>query len=293
MNPFGGVFANTSPIDLMPSGPRFLISASLAIAAALAGCGKGPAAPAAPANYGEAMILAAKQLALNRWSDVFAACDLAFKYADRDGDTKVIPAAECVGESAARMGKPGLALPHLQRLFQAYPGMLRASSGRHRLANNDGVLLIEQGRREQGIAVLRDALEVYAGSPYYLGASRSFPARAMLVKNLARAWYETASDPEARAWVREQGAAFLEHMERNERGVHLSMGASSAMRALVEIGRRQALPETPAWEAMANAWEPLEAEIDAQNPQIARGCETLPLRELLLEVCMRELSPPA
>ncbi len=114
----------------------------------------------------------------------------------------------------------------------------------------------------------------------------------MIVKNLARAWYETASDPEARAWVREQGADFLAQMEGQERSVHLRMGASSAMYSLVLIGRRQALPETPAWEAVARAWEPLEAEIDARSPQFARGCDNVPLREILLEVCMRELEGP-
>jgi tetratricopeptide (TPR) repeat protein len=265
----------------------------LAIVAALAGCGRGPATPAAPANYGEAMTQAAAQLALNRWSEVFASCDQAFRYADREGNAKIISATECVGESAARAGKPALALPHHERLFEAYAEMLRSSSGRHRLANNYGVLLIQQGRREQGIAVLRDAMEVYASTPYHIGSWSSFPARAMIVKNLARAWYETASDPDAKAWVREQGNAFLEHMERSERSVNLSMGAAAAMRALVEIGRRQALTETPVWEAKAREWEPLEAEIDARSPQLSRGCENLPLRELLLEVCMRELKPPA
>ena len=267
--------------------------ASLVVAALVAGCGRGPAPPAAPANYADAMTQAAKAWAANRWSEVFAACELAFRYADRDGDGKVIPAVECVGESAARLGKPDLALPHHERLFGAYADRLRQASGRHRLANNLGVLLIRNGRRDQGIAVLREALEVYAGTPYHIGSWHSFPARAMIVKNLARAWYETASDPEARAWVREQGADFLEQMQGQERSVHLRMGASSAMDALVLIGRRQANTDTPAWEAVARAWEPLEAAIDARSPQLARGCENLPLREILLEVCMRELAPPA
>jgi tetratricopeptide (TPR) repeat protein len=270
---------------------RFL--ASLAIAALVAACGRDPGPPAAPASYAEAMTQAAKAWASNRWSEVFAACELAFRYADREGDAKVIPAVECVGESAARLARPELALPHHERLFEAYADRLKQASGRHRLANNLGVLLIRKGRREQGIAVLRDALEVYAGTPYHIGSQHSFPARAMIVKNLARAWYETASDPEARAWVREQGADFLEQMQGNERSVHLRMGASGAMDALVRIGRRQANTDTPAWEAVAREWEPLEAAIDARSPQLARGCEDLPLREILLQACMRELPPPA
>jgi hypothetical protein len=266
---------------------------SLAIAVLVAACGRGPAAPAAPASYSDAMTLAAKAWTLNRWSEVFAACELAFKYADREGDAKAIAAVDCLGEAAARMGKPGLALPHHERLFEAYADRLKYASSRHRLANNLGVLLIQQGRREQGITVLREALEVFAGTPYHIGSQQSFPARAMIVKNLARAWYDTASDPEARAWVREQGAAFLEQMQGHERSVHLLMGASSAMDSLVLIGRRQANTDTPAWEAIAREWEPLEAGIDARSPQFARGCENVPLREILLEVCMRELKPPA
>ena len=140
--------------------------------------------------------------------------------------------------------------------------------------------------------MLRDALEVYAGTPYHIGSWHSFPARAMIVKNLARAWYDTASDPEARAWVREQGADFLAQMEGQERSVHLRMGASSAMYSLVLIGRRQALPETPAWEAVARAWEPLEAGIDARSPGLARGCGDIALREILFQSCMLELEGP-
>jgi len=269
--------------------PVAMVLALLVVSA----CSRAPSGPAEPANYHEAMALAGKQWALNRWSEVFAACDRAFKYADREADAQVIGAAECTGEAAARMGKPELALAHLERLFEAYAERLRMASGRHRLANNLGVLLVRAGRREQGIAVFRDALEVYAGTPYNIGGWQSFPARAMIVKNLARAWYESASDPEARAWVREQGAAFVEHMQTHAGSVHLSMGASSALDALSRIGRRQAITDTPVWEAKAREWEPLEAEIDARSPQLARGCENLALREAFLEVCMRELEPPA
>lgn len=259
---------------------------------ALTACGRAPPGPAEPASYHEAMTIAAKQWALNRWSEAFAACDRAFRYADREGDAKAIGAAECVGEAAARMGRPELALPHLERLFEAHAERLRMASGRHRLANNLGVLLVRAGRREQGIAVLREALEVYAGTPYHIGAWHSFPARAMIVKNLARAWHDSASDREARAWVRQQGAEFLAHMETHAGSVNLSMGASSALDALALIGRRQALVETPAWEAKAREWEPLEAAIDERSPQLARGCENIALREVFLEACMRELPPP-
>lgn len=271
---------------------RLRFTACLAIALFAAACGRGPAAPAAPASYPEAMDQAAKAWRQNRFGEVFAACEMAFRYADRDGDSKAIGAAECVTESAARMGKPELALPHLERLFEAHAERLMVASNRHRLANNRGVLLIRKGHRDQGIAVLREALEVYAGTPYHIGSRHSFPARAMIVKNLARAWYESASDPEARAWAREQGADFLRQMEGQENSVHLRMGASSAMYSLALIGRRQALTETPAWEAVARRWEPLEAGIDARSPYLARGCTDVALREILFQACMLELEGP-
>lgn len=273
--------------------PPFLaLLAFLVIAVLAAACGRGPAATAAPASYSEAMDQAAKAWMKNRFSEVFAACEMAFRYADREGDSKAIGAAECVSESAARMGKPELALPHIERLFEAHAERLMVASNRHRLANNRGVLLIRKGHRDQGIAVLREALEVYAGTPYHIGSWHSFPARAMIVKNLARAWYESASDPEARTWVREQGADFLRQMEGQEGSVHLRMGASSAMYSLALIGRRQALSETPAWEAVARAWEPLEAGIDSRSPYLARGCGDVALREILFQACMLELEGP-
>lgn len=76
-----------------------------------------------------------------------AACDRAFKFANREGEAKIISATECVAESAARMGMPDLALPHHEGLFGAYAETLRSASDRHRLANNYGVLLIEAIKR--------------------------------------------------------------------------------------------------------------------------------------------------
>ncbi len=263
-----------------------------AAAMLLAACGRAPSGPAEPASYDEAMKLASTKWELNRWAEVFAACDTAFRYADRAGGTGAITAVDCAAEAAARMGKPELALPHYERLFEAYPERLRTASSRHRLANNYGVLLIERGRRAEGIARLEWAMQAYAGTTYSITGYGSFPARAMIVKNLARAYYATASDPAIRAWVREQGTMLSEHMEGGTRGTHLSMGASSALQALVEIGRRQANTDTPAWEAKVREWEPVEEEIAATHPNLARVCESIALRTTMLETCMREVAPP-
>ena len=140
--------------------------AAVAIAASMAGCSRSPDPQAAPANYEQAMTQASMHWELNRWSEAFAACDQAFRYADRMNDDKAIRAVECAAEAASRMGRPELALPHYGRLFEAYPEKLRTASGRHRLANNYGVLLIERGRRAEGIARLEWAMEAYAGTSY-------------------------------------------------------------------------------------------------------------------------------
>jgi hypothetical protein len=266
--------------------------ALLAAAAMTGGCGRGPAPARGPATFEEAMAEASRQFQLNRWQEAFTACDIAFKHADRAGTTGVITATDCAAVAAARLGRPGLALPHHERLFAAHAERLRNASGRHRLANNFGVLLIEAGRRQEGIARLEWAMEAYAGTPYHIAAYGAFPARAMVVKNLARAWYETASDPAVRAWVQEQGTWLQEHMDRNRNGVNLSMGASSALDAVATIGRRQANTDTPAWEARVREWEPLEEGIAATNPGLAAACESVEIRGTVIAACMRELPPP-
>lgn len=70
------------------------------------------------------------------------------------------------------------------------------------------------------------------------------------------------------------------------------MGAASAMQALVEIGRRQASTDTPAWEARIREWEPLEEAVAATHPGLARVCESNPLPTTMMEGCMREVAPP-
>lgn len=260
---------------------------------AVAGCGRESAAPVGAVNYDEAMLQASRLWELNRWSEVFAACDRAFRFADRDGDAKAIRALECAAEAAVRAGKPALALAHYDRLVEAYPEKLRTANGRQRLANNHGVLLIEQGHKAQGIARLEWALLDFAFADYATSGYRFFAMRSTIVKNLAHAYYDTASDPVIRAWVQEQGTLLHDHMDPQVRGAQFAMGASSALAALVVIGRRQANTNTPAWEARIREWEPLEAEIAARHPGLDRACESVPLRTTMMESCLREVKPPA
>ncbi len=263
-----------------------------ALAILLAACGRGPAAPAEPASFDEAMKLASTKWELHRWSEIFAACDTAFRHADRAGDRRAALAVDCAAEAAARMGMPELALPHYQRLFAAYEDSMRTRSGGQRLANNYGVLLIGRGRRDEGVARLEWALDTYAGIPWSSTGGRAFTTRATIVKNLARAYYETASRPAIRAWVQENGSMLKEHLERNRGAAHLAMGGASALDALSAIGRRQANTETPAWDAMAREREPLEAEVAATHPELSEACEDIPLRTTVMRACMRELEPP-
>ncbi len=274
------------------TGPmRMGMAALAALAALLAACGRGPPAPAEPASFDEAMKLASTKWELHRWSEVFAACDAAFRYADRGGERRAILAGDCAAEAAARMGKPELGLPHYQRIVEVHGESLRTHSGGQRVANNLGVLLIERGRRDEGIARLEWAAETYTGIPYASTFGRTFTTRATIVKNLARAYYETASRPEVRAWVHEQGTMLRDHLELNAGSAHLAMGGSSALDALATIGRRQADMDTPAWEAQARAREPLEADIAATQPHLMQACEDIPLRTTVMQACMRELAP--
>jgi hypothetical protein len=238
------------------------------------------------------MKLASTKLESARWNEVFSACDNAFRHADRAGDQRALLAADCAAEAAARVGKPALALPHLRRVFEAYEDRLRHFGSRQRLANNYGVLLIEAGKREQGIAQLEWALETYTGIPYSSTSQAAFTARVAIVRNLARAYYPTASEPIVREWVQEQGSLLAEHVERNAKAPHLLMGAASALDSLSTIGRRQANTSTPAWDRAAAELEPREAEIAASRPELAQACENIALRTTILRACLRELAPP-
>ncbi len=267
--------------------------AGLCLALAVAGCGRGADAPAGPATHEEAMTLASKAWELNRWTEVFAACEKAFALAEKERGAGVVRATECATEAAARAGRPAIALPLLERLAETHAERLRTASGRLRLANNHGVLLIEQGRRAEGVARLEWALRDFEGASYATSGASTFKLRAALVANLARAYYATASDPAVRAWVEEQASFLHDHMDPKVRGAQFAMGAAAALDALVAIGKRQANTNTPAWEARIRDWEPLEEEIAAKAPHLARPCEDVPLRTTVMEACLRELAPPA
>jgi hypothetical protein len=91
--------------------------------------------------------------------------------------------------------------------------------------------------------------------------------------------------------VQEQGTMLAEHMARNAGSAHLAMGAASALDALSTIGRRQANPDTPAWDRAVSEREPLEDAFASRHVHQGRACEDIALRTTLLRACMRELAP--
>jgi tetratricopeptide (TPR) repeat protein len=267
--------------------PLGALGIAIALAAALGACSRGPGGPA---SYDEAMRPVSGLWTLSRWGEVFALCEHAFRHGEKDGQGRAVLALDCLGESSARQGKPERALPYFNKFFKDDRKQLEQVDARARLANNHGVLLIESGKREEGLARLREAFEAVEDEPVNVFSASYASSRAMVVKNLARAYYDRASEPTVRSWVREQGEWYRDYMQVNAPVGRVKVGPAAALEALVAIGRRQANPDTPAWEAQIREWEPLEDAIVSHTPTSARACETSPTG---LEVCLRELKPPA
>jgi hypothetical protein len=117
-------------------------------------------------------------------------------------------------------------------------------------------------------------------------------ARAIVVKNLARTYYESASDPEVRAWVEQQAAWYLEYMEQHAGNAGSGVGSAAALDALSLVGKRQANTSTPAWDAAAREWEALEERVTSYEPLKAKICDRQPLGDIQMDLCMHELKPP-
>jgi hypothetical protein len=260
--------------------------ATLALFCALAACSRGPAGPE---SYEEAMRPVSELWTLSRYGEVFARCEHAFRHGEKEGQGRAVIALDCLAESAARQAKPERALPYFDKFFRDDRKQLEQAGASYRLANNHGVLLVESGKREQGIARLREAFDAVADEPPNVFRSNSASPRAMVVKNLARAYYGMASEPAVRAWVQEQGEWYRQYMQASAPVGQVKVGPASALEALVIIGRRQANLNTPAWEEQIREWEPLEESIVAHTPSSARTCEKVPPG---LEACLRELKAP-
>ena len=258
----------------------------LAAAATVGACSR---TPAGPANWSEAMAPVRNLWTLSKWSEVFNVCEKAFPLGEKEGQGRGVMALDCLAEAAARQGKPEKALPHYEKFFNDGAAQLQQVDATYRIANNHGVLLVEAGKREAGIARLRQALEAVTDDDVPPGGRNFGMPRALIVKNLARAYYDRASEPQVRAWVVEQGEWFRDYIESRKRGGPYAVGAGGALEALVAIGRRQANLDTPAWEALLREWEPVEERLYTQNPTLLRTCET---NAINLEVCLLEVKSP-
>ncbi len=267
-----------------PTRPRTALS-PLVLVVLLAGCSP-PPPESLLAKAGTAMFQ-------QRWVEAFKLCDGAFQAADKAGNSAAaIAAAECAAHAAAESGKPADALPHYARLFAAHDATLPVLA-RMRLVANHGVTLIEAGKREAGIAQLRQALDKDLPSSAEGGRWSPDTARAILVKNLARAYYDRASEPAVRAWVQEQADWFMEFSERHARASGGGIGFAAAFEAVSAVGRRQANTATPEWDAVIRQWEANEQAVIGHSYDKGKVCESIAYSEYSIYFCLRELKAPA
>lgn len=224
-----------------------------------------------------------------RWADVRDLCEKAFARADKAGNAaEAVETGDCAIEGATRTGKPEKALPVYAKLFGPYESKLGATS-RFRLANNYAVTLVETGQREAGVKRLLEAIEATADAPRRQGNFTADSTRAHLVRNVARLYYDRASEPAVKAWVVEQAAWYVDYMERHRDGVSNALGTAGAMDAIAAIGKRQANPETPAWDALVQEWEPKEEVAGRHDPTWMRFCDGF---ATFREMCFREVKAP-
>ncbi|MBL0143479.1 MAG: hypothetical protein IPP91_15535 [Betaproteobacteria bacterium] len=256
-------------------------------ALALGACGRSGPNPAESKDAVMAMWMG------KHWDAAFAACDKAFRRSDGTKNVEgSLMFAECAIEASTQAGKPELSLPLQERLLASYTsGLSRLAAVR--LANNHGVALLQSGKREKGLARLRGVLDDLA-DPNRPGEGWSADtARAIVVRNLAYAYYETASEPAVRAWVEEQAAWYLDYFERHPGNAGSGIGSAAALDAISLVGKRQANTGTPAWDAAVREREALEERVTSHDPQTATVCERRPLGDIRMDLCMHELTPPA
>jgi hypothetical protein len=138
-----------------------------------------------PATFEEAAKLAGPAVDAKDWAKARDLCDRAAELADKAGDgNRVMLATDCMTESAARAGTPEKSFKRMARLYEAYEGDTRTYVGRHRMRNNYAVWLIEKGKRDEGIAVLRAGLGAYAGTPYHIGTWNTQAEHMAMTRNL-------------------------------------------------------------------------------------------------------------
>lgn len=265
---------------------RKALVAVLLVPLLLAGCGRKNAA-VLPDSWEVSLARAGEAWIAKDWARTWSLCENAFTIAAK---TKALApsllALDCLGETAVKQEQPGKALPFYAKFLADHRGAMATHTARFRIRNNHAVLLHGSGKADEAVAELREVVAAAESGPI------NYPVFLALVRNLAIAWYGSASSPEAKAWVRETGTWLQERLgpdAASRIGGH--RGATRALEALIAIGERQALEETPPWRRLVEETRGLEEDLDRQDPIWRRLCETIKLGEIGLVACMRELSP--
>jgi hypothetical protein len=222
------------------AGMRTRIAALLLVPFLVAACGRKSTA-VLPDSWEVSLAKAGEAWIAKDWARTWTLCENAFTIASK---TKALApslnALDCLGETAVKQDQPGKALPFYAKFLADHRGAMATHTARFRIRNNHAVLLHGSGKADEAVAELREVVAAAESGPI------NYPVYLALVRNLALAWYGSASSPEAKAWVRETGTWLQERLEPDAAtriGGH--RGATRALEALIAIGERQALEERP------------------------------------------------
>ena len=252
----------------------------------LASCGKKPVS-VLPDSWEVSLARAGEAWIAKDWARTWALCENAFTIAGKKKElAPSLNALDCLGETAVKQDQATRALPYYAKFLADHAGAMATHTARFRIRNNHGALLHESGKQDEAVTALRDAVAAAESGPI------NYPVFLTLVRNLAIAWYGSASSPEAKEWVRETGA-WLEGKLEPDAAIRISghRGATRAFEALIAIGERQAHDATPKWRRLVGETRGLEEELEKQDPMWRRICETIKLGEIGMVACMRELAP--
>lgn len=253
----------------------------------LAGCGKKNAA-VLPDSWEVSLARAGEAWIAKDTPRTWTLCENAFTIASKA--RKLDPsltALDCLGEVAAKQGDARKALPFYAKFLADHGKALDTHAARFRVRNNHAVLLFESGKTDEGVAQLREVLaDAESGTINY-------PVFLTLVRNLALAWYGSASGPDAKAWVNETGTWLEEKLGTDPaHRIATHRGSTKALDALIAIGERQANEATPRWRRIVEVTRSREEDLEKHDPTWRRLCETTKLGEIGFVACIRELSPP-
>lgn len=218
----------------------------------------------------------------------YALCEHAFKLADAAKDSaQALGALDCLFESAVHLKEVPKTAPHLKRYVEAYLDPAGQGNATRRLRNNLGTTLVEAGQREEGLAVLRALHDDWAFAD---GKPMQAAQYLVVVRNLAIAWSDRASSPEARTFVKLTGGWLEEQLGGDRRGNVMQMlGSARALDALIALGEQQANESTPAWRNLAAALHEKETAAMQHDTLWGQLCHEVALTQIRATTCYRQL----